>query len=272
MALIAVGYVKSRPGASTVALGLAAALPVSARPVVMECDPAGGDLAARWRLPVAPGLVQLATASRATTRAGLLGGRDVMGRFTQQVRVGDRSVDVVVAPPGATQTRVALSVLATPGHTVPSPVPRVVVADCGRLDESSVVWPLLSRADVALVLVRGRRDEVAHLRELIGDLVDAAGQRLVVLLAAGGEYTAPEVAEYLTGHLAGDLDRPDEPVTVRGPLPYDERGAAVLGGDLPAPRRWQRLPLPAALHRVAEMLAPLLPAQPEERPASAVAG
>lgn len=243
MALISVLYVKSRPGATTTALGLAAVLPTSARPVVVECDPAGGDLAARHGLTMSPGLVELATATRTapTTEAG-----EALSRFAQQVRLGDRVVEVVVTPSGGAQTRVALSVLARPGHSALATADRTVIADCGRLDFSSAAWPLVGMADAVLVLARGRLDELAHLREHLDELVRAAGDRLVVLLASGGVYGAEEITASLSGS--------GEEVAVRGPLPYDERTAAVLEGSREAGRRWHHRPLLKALDQVAAEL------------------
>jgi hypothetical protein len=255
MALVVVGSVKSRPGATTAALGLAAVLPPRVRPVVVECDAAGGDLAARRGLTVSPGLVELATASRSTgPRAGAGGevaGVDVLSRVVRRVRVGDREVEVVVAPAGGAQTRVALSVLARPGSSALVDPGRVVVADCGRLDFASPARPLLGVADVVLVLTRGRLDELAHLREHAPVLTAASRGRAVVVLASGGVYGGQDVAEVL----AAD----GVTVPVRGPLPYDERSAAVIDGRRVAGRRWRRWPLFAALERLAADLSDVDP-------------
>lgn len=243
LSLICVLYVKSRPGATTTALGLAAVLPTSVRPVVVECDPAGGDLAARHGLTMSPGLVELATATRtgATTNVG-----EALSRYAQRVWLRDRSVEVVVAPSGGAQTRVALSVLARPGYSVLTASDRTVIADCGRLDFSSAAWPLVGMADAVLVLTRGRLDELAHLREHIDELLRAAGDRLMVVLAAGGVYGPEDI----TTALSGDGDE----ITVRGPLPYDERAAIMLEGSQAAGRRWRRRPLLKALEQVASGL------------------
>lgn len=238
MSLLSVLYVKSRPGATTTALGLAAVLPTLARPVVVECDPAGGDLAARHGLTMSPGLVELATATRTGSAPSVA---EALSRYAQPVRLGDRAVDVVVAPSGGAQTRVALSVLARPGHSVLTTVNRTVIADCGRLDFSSAAWPLVGMADAVLVLTRGRLDELAHLREHVDELVRAAGDRLMVLLASGGVYGPEDITAALSS---------DE-IPVRGPLPYDERAAAVLEGSRKPGRRWQHRPLIKALHQVA---------------------
>ncbi len=257
MPLIDVCYVKGRSGATTAAVGLAAVMPASARAVVVECDPAGGDLTLRHGLKSSsPGLVELATATRtgghgSGAAIGDADGGDTLSRFAQPIRIGDRTVEVVVAPSGGAQTRVALSVLARPGHGALIPVDRTVVADCGRLDFSSPTWPLLGMADAVLVLARGRVDELGHLREHIGELVRQVTGRLVVMLVAGGVYGAADVQAHLHWHLTERLELPADTVEVRELLPYDERAAAVLEGSRRAERRWRRWPLMVALWQLA---------------------
>src|SRR5690242_457047 len=111
MPLIAVSYVKGRPGATTTALGLAAAAPISVRPVVVEADPAGGDLMRRLGLAATPSLVDLAAAARGTTRA-----EDALAAGTQTAVIGQVGVPVVVAPAGGAQTRAALPELTGAGR------------------------------------------------------------------------------------------------------------------------------------------------------------
>jgi hypothetical protein len=239
--LLAICSVKSSPGVTTTALGLAAVLPAQVRPVLVECDPAGGDLAARHRLRLSPGLVGLATATRASAGArSPATNEEVLSRCTQAVAIGERVVEVVVAPCGGAQTKVALSVLARPGQVTLTPADRVVLADCGRVDFFSPAWPLLAVADAVLVLVRGRVDEVAHLREHLSELAAMAGNRLTVVLASGGVYRPDDVAGVLAGAAVTDA-------VVWGPLPEDGRAAAVFGGQRAAGRKWARLPLPVAL-------------------------
>jgi hypothetical protein len=251
MAMWAVCYIKGRHGATTTAAGLAFAAPPQALAVVVECDPAGGDLMRRHRLAAMPGLVGLATAARgdATTAQALAGS-------VQPWRIGDRTIDVVVAPSGGAQTRVALAVLARPGQNTLNPPDRLVIADCGRLDFTSPARPLLAMADAVLVLTRARADELAHLRERLADLVDVAAGRLTIVLAPGGVYPPADVADVVRGHLVRELARDGDDARVYGPLPDDRRAAAVLAGDLVAGRRWRRLPLMTALERLAGRLVP----------------
>ena len=252
MPLVATCYVKGVGGVTTTALGLAAVADEAMRAVLVECDPSGGDLMRRHGLAAAPSLVALAAAAR-----GAVAGGEVFDVATQPVVLRDRSVEVVAAPPGGAQVRAALGELTRPNGPLLT-TSRLVVADCGRLEPGSAVWPLLGGADVVLVLARARTDEVAHLRERLGDLVDVAAGRLVVLLTAGGVYPVGEVADVLTGHAVRELGADPSVLGVVGPLPGDRRAAGVLGGDLVAGRRWRRLPLLAALSRLLAELQPYL--------------
>ncbi|OJF10767.1 hypothetical protein [Couchioplanes caeruleus] len=253
MPLIAVTYVKGRPGVTTTALGLAAVAPPTARPVVVEADPAGGDLMRRLDLAATPSLVDLAAAARGATHA-----EDALAAGRQGVVIGDVAVPVVVAPAGGAQTRAALPELTGMGRAVLTAPDRLVIADCGRLAPGSSAWPLLRLADVVLVMVRARTDELAHLREVLAELVDVGPGRLVVLLAPGGVYPAAEVADVLSTHVAEELARDPNAVSVLGPLPADRKAAAVLGGELVAGRRWRRLPLMRAYAGLLGDLAPHL--------------
>jgi MinD-like ATPase involved in chromosome partitioning or flagellar assembly len=260
MPLLAVTYVKGRPGVTTTALGLAAVAPAEARAVVVEADPAGGDLMRRLDLAATPSLVDLAAAARGATSAD-----GALATGTQAATIGDVGVPVVVAPAGGAQTRAALPELTGTGRAVLATPDRLVIADCGRLALGSPVWPVLRLADVVLVMARARTDELAHLREVLADLVDIGAGRLVVLLAAGSVYSAADVAEVLTAHVVEELARDPNVIGVLGPLPDDRKAAAVLGGDLLGGRRWLRLPLMRAYTGVLGNLATYLSTAPPDR-------
>lgn len=261
MPLLAVTYVKGRPGVTTTALGLAATADRLSRPVLLECDPAGGDLMRRHGLAAEPSMVDLAAAARAAAHpAGPLNAVDVFRAATQLVKLRDLAIPVVVAPAGGAQTRAALPELTSVGRSVLAPADRIVLADCGRLGPESAVWPMLRLADAVIVVAQARADELAHLREYLGELVDAGAGRVVVLLAAGGIYPAVEVAQVLQQYVAEQLARDPQAIAVLGPLPHDRRAAAVLDGALDPGRRWRRLPLLSAYAGVWTELTQLLPA------------
>src|SRR4051812_30897881 len=88
MMLVAVASFKGSPMVTSFAVALAARWPVPGA-IVMEADPAGGDLAPRFRLSRHPGLRELADAS--TTGADALD----LGRYTARLPLG---VDVIPTP------------------------------------------------------------------------------------------------------------------------------------------------------------------------------
>jgi hypothetical protein len=254
MPLLAVTYLKGAAGVTTTALGLAATAPADVRPVLVECDSAGGDLMLRHGLTARPSLVDLAAAAR-TNPAGTT---DVFEAGVQKLHLGGQKVDVVVAPSGGAQTRAALPELTRPGKATLNPLDRLTIADCGRLDAGSPARPLVAAAQAVIVLVVARADDLAHLREHLADLVDLVTGRLVVLLTPGSSYGPAEVRDVLAGHIECELARQPDLLVVTGPLPHDRRGAEVLCGRLVAGRRWRRLPLLATLDRSWASLAPLL--------------
>jgi hypothetical protein len=261
MPLLAVTYVKGRPGVTTTTLGLAATASRVLRPVLLECDPAGGDLMRRHGLAAVPSMVDLAAAARAGAHsAGPLTSDEAFNAAIQFVKLRETAVPVVVAPAGGEQTRAALPELTGIGRAVLAPADRMVLADCGRLGPGSPVWPLLALAEAVIVVARARADELAHVREQLGELIDAGAGRVVVLLAADGIYPGAEVAHVLQRYVGDHLARDPHAIAVLGPLPQDRRGAAVLGGELVAGARWRRLPLLSAYAHLWRDLALLLPA------------
>jgi hypothetical protein len=214
--LIAVGSLKGSPGATTLGLALADRWPADVDPVVVEADPAGGDLVARFGLAPTRGLVSVAAAARRTASAELL------WDHTQQLPGGLR---VVAAPAGAEQTRAVLGELAGGEWSLlraaADDMDVAVIVDCGRLDPQSPVLSLLRVVDVLLLVVRARDDELAHLAAKLGVV---AGWRLpawyLIIVGQPGKHDGYRVADIMRV-----LD-----AHVLGPVPYDPAAAAVLAG------------------------------------------
>lgn len=228
--------VGSAAGVSTVAAAVAATWPEDDPRTVMlvEVDATGGDLAARLRLSTSPGLVEVATGARHSPDVS------VLHRHAQDAVVAGRRLPVVVAPPGPAQARAALPALVRSGLLTGDPA-TVLHLDVGRTGPQDPAWPLLSTAAAVVVVVRSRADALAHLDALDADLLRAAGDRLVVVLA-DGVYPPQEVATA--------FGLPVLPVTV----PADAQAAAILSGQLDAGRRWRRLPLFTTAATVAAIL------------------
>jgi hypothetical protein len=211
--LIAVCSLKGSPGATTLATALGACWPAPQSPIVVEIDPAGGDLMARFRLPDTPSLVSLAAAARGR------GGADpnLLVQHTHPLPGGLR---VVPGPVGAEQARAALAVLASglssPLRRAADQLDTVVIADCGRVDPGSPTLPIIRGADAMLLLARPHDDELAH----VALKLQAAQQwsRRPCLVLVGDGYPTAEVSQALR-------------IPVMARVPDDTKGAAMLSGQ-----------------------------------------
>jgi hypothetical protein len=234
--LILVCSVKGSPGVTTLATALGARWPSSERPVVIEADPGGGDLIARWRLAESPGLMSLAVAARRIDDPGLV------DQHAQSLPGGLR---VVASPVGGDQARGALGVLAGSRssllRTAADQPGRTVICDVGRLDSGSAALPLLKVADATLVVARPRDDELAHVAQHLTAI--ARWTRHPELVLVGEGYSTREVTNVLG-------------IDVLARIPHDPAGAAVLGGQ-----PGQRTPSRSRLGRAADRLATRVHAQ-----------
>jgi hypothetical protein len=216
---------------TSVAAGLAALWP---RPgaVVVEADPAGGDLAARFGLYQEPSLAGVAAAIRHGQHDGGL------SRFVQRLPLG---AQLVVGPVGA-QAAATVAALATgrgPEVLVAAGQRGPVIVDVGRLQGGSPALPLVRAAQTLLLVARPWLDALDTLDAWRPHLLRLArrGDVRLVLVGAG---------QFRGGAVGRDIG-----MRVAGQLPTDRRGAGVLAGRLTASRGWSRLPLPRALRALA---------------------
>ncbi|KAB8166432.1 chromosome partitioning protein [Streptomyces sp. 3MP-14] len=222
MTVVALCSLKGAPGVTTSAVAMAAGWPAGGQPVVVECDPAGGDLMARYRLELNPGLVTLAAAGR---RAGEDAG--LIWQHTQRLSGG---LPVVAGPPAAGQARAALGELTVGPHgsllrRATSRPGVAVIADCGRVDADSPALDVVREADV-LLLVAGATDEaLAHLAVMVRPVAGWSRRPRLVLVGPG--YPTDEITQALGTDELG--------VHVAGRIPHDPAGARAFGGQ-PAPR------------------------------------
>lgn len=235
MTLVAMCSLKGSPGVTTAALGLAAGWPSAEHPVVVECDPAGGDLLGRYRLETAPGLMSLAAAARHREEPGLV------WQHTQRLPGG---LPVVVGPAGADQVRASLAQLAPRGTGVlrlaADRAGIVVVADCGRIEPTSLALNVIQEADVMLLLARARDDALAHVATQWRSAASWSRRPSFVLVGDG--YPTDEVERELG-------------IDVMARIPEDPKGAAALGGRPGRRTAPVRSPLGRTLSRTAELVA-----------------
>ncbi|WP_052914768.1 hypothetical protein [Protofrankia coriariae] len=133
---------------------------------------------------------------------------------------------MLTAPAGAEQARQALGELGGGGWSLLWAAARQggrpVLVDCGRLDPASPAAPALRAADVLLLVVRARDDELAHLATRMRVI---QGWRLPAwYLVVAGQPGRDD--RYRMRDLAGVLG-----ARVLGPIPHDPAAAAVLAGQ-----------------------------------------
>jgi hypothetical protein len=232
--LVAVCSLKGSPGVTTLATALGARWPAAENPIVVEADPAGGDLMARFRLNDSPGLVSLAAAARRSTDAALL------AQHTQYLPGGLR---VVLGPVGAEQSRAALCAL-TSGGTSPlrraADVPgTTVIVDCGRVDPESPALSIIRGADAMLLVARPRDEQLAHVALKLHAAQRWSNRPCFVLVGEG--YPTREVSQALG-------------IAVMGRVPWDDKGAAVLCGQRSDRHGPDRSPLGQAAATIAALV------------------
>lgn len=247
--LVAVISLKGSPGVTTFSVALAARWPSPARTVLVEADPAGGDVATRFSLACSPGLVSLAAAARRSADPQLV------WQHTQALPGG---LLVVPAPPGAEQAHAALSALtadpstgagvirhaATMPHTV-------VIADCGRVDAGSAAMPIVRAANVMLLLSRAHADDLAHLASRLHIIGRWSAHPALLLVGEG--YSTAEVTRELG---VPAMDR----------IPEDHHGAAILCGRPTRLRIRRGSPVDSALGHKAHEIARALVSSPVTQP------
>lgn len=251
MSVFALGSVKASPGVTTTTVALASVWPEPRRPVVVEADPDGGSLAARFGLGSEPGLVSLAAAARRvpgddSPEAGETESLvELVGRHAQELPGG---VPVVVGPPAAEQAHASLATggrvfTRHHGPAVDEEAARQadLLVDCGRVGPRSPSLPLACEADVLVLVARPRLDEVHHLVHRVAQMRDHV--RGLCLITVGHRPYEPSAV--------ADATR----LPLAGAIADDRRTAEALGGGAASDRRLTRSPL---LHAAREIAAELV--------------
>jgi hypothetical protein len=238
--VVAFVSLKGAPGLTTAACLVGAVWPADRRVMVVECDPAGGDLAARFGLSAQLGWTSFLTAVR---RGG--SGAPVMPHLQQlpggvDVLVGTQALDTVA---GERPPAVLIKSLSSDSSLDEGSEGGIdVLADAGRIrvdGSSDGGW--LDRADVVAVFLRTDAASVLRLREHADSLRHRCGRRVGLVLVGGGPHRADEVEEFVG-------------IPVIGALPHDPGAAAVASGEVSGRRRLARSALVTCARRLAEEL------------------
>ena len=203
-ALLALTSIKHAPGVTTAAVALALAAGPQPVSLVVEADPAGGDLAARSELPVEPGLGSLAASARHSAPVDLV-------PHVQALPAGPYGL---LAPPSSQLAGAALEALGDRLTEGLGAWDGTVVIDCGRWQPCGPAAPLVRAADALLVVLRPTVEGVEHVRAHLDELMMAGPAAVGALLVGDRPYPPPEVAAALGIPVVGAL--PNDPRAVRG--------------------------------------------------------
>ena len=228
---------KGAPGVTTLAFLVGATWPDDRRLVVVEADPFGGDLAARFQLSTAWGWSSYVTASRRSEGdvpiephlQGLPGGLDVLVLPAGDRRVVDgSSVDALL--------RSAESSEGSPWDLVVDGGRLTAGAGPGTAGPGVGVW--LDRSDRILVVTRRDPPSVLKVREQADALRDRCGDRVGLVVVGRGPHDTAAIAEF-TG------------IPVLGALPDDPAAARMVAGAPGSGRLLSRSLLVASARRLA---------------------
>jgi MinD-like ATPase involved in chromosome partitioning or flagellar assembly len=193
--VLALTSAKHSPGVTTAALALAVAAGPQPVSLVVEADPAGGDLGACCGLALEPGLGSLAASARHGAPVDVAAHAQVL----------PASPFALLAPTSPCLVTGALDSL---GPRLPEALADwngTVVIDCGRWQSD---WPtanLVASADTLLVVLRPTVEGVEHVHARLDDLQAAGAGTLAALLVGDRPYRPAEVGAVLGLPVAGVL-------------------------------------------------------------------
>jgi MinD-like ATPase involved in chromosome partitioning or flagellar assembly len=224
MTIISVCSAKGAPGVTTISCAIAAVWPTNREIVVAECDPSGGDLAARFGLSAKRGMTSLVLDARHST-SGLA------FQMYEHVQMLPGGLEVLVGPTGAGASRTVDSQLPEclkrlleqrqrDTERDPESAPDLVL-DCGRIQPGATGQvAAVAVSDHVLVVTRPTLEAVASTRWIADRLnrADGNGSSAGLVLSGNGPAPALEAASALELELLAVV-------------PDDRVGAAALRGD-----------------------------------------
>lgn len=244
--LIAVGSLAGSPGATTVAALLARHWPSTESRFLIEANPDGGVLAARWHermgLSWTPGLVEVAGRIR--------GGGSLLEALAASAQPVGGGVEVVPALPGRAAVDAALRGLSDDALAGVAASDRIVVVDVGRLRSSTI--GVVRRSRMTVIVCRPDLESAQLAMPQIAELRNS-GAEVNVITVGDAPYSAEEFA---------DAAR----VPYARSIPFDRRGAQLVHAYGPAGRGVDRSRLGRGARSVAENLAEWAPVRKAPKP------
>jgi MinD-like ATPase involved in chromosome partitioning or flagellar assembly len=242
MSVIALASLKGSPGVTTTACLLGATWPEPRQVVVGECDPSGGDLAARFALSSRQGWSSLAAAIRRQGVGGPLADHLQTLPGGLRVLVGGRETAVDAA---------RLAHLFLDRAIQFGDGPWDFIADLGRLlPQGATEGKWFEVAATVVLVLRPDASSVVHVKNWADGLPSELVDRIGLVTVGSGEHPADEIERFTS-------------LPVLGRLPED-RSARSVSGEPAAIRRLRRSSLVTAAATLAARLRPEPTPEPRE--------
>jgi hypothetical protein len=190
--IFTIGSVTGSPGATTLAVGLAASWPVAEPRGVLEADADGGRLGAQLGVHVEPGILELAVSARDRT----LDERDL-----ERCSASMGEWRMIPGPPSAEQ---AASALISSESIAAALTSGTWFVDAGRLSTRSPTVRLAAASTLTIVVTRG---DLAHL-QLVPHRIDAlaaAGCTPSIVVVEPTDWPTSEIAAFVGADVVGTL-------------------------------------------------------------------
>lgn len=216
MTTIGLVSAKHSPGVTTSALAIGSAIAEQTNALLVEMDPAGGDLAASCGLSVDRGLL-----STLTTMRNAAGTGEIQSHLQRHA-----NLDILVGPMSPTQMDNAIRSTGAAVLQTAQANFEVTLVDFGRVDfdSTSPTVSLLEMCDRIVIALRPTLGDVEHVRARLATVPSNVDAELLIVGSA--PYTATEVIAAIGCPLFGQL-------------PYNERDVELLNSkpDSKAARR-----------------------------------
>lgn len=235
--IITLGSIHGSPGVTSWTLLLAAAWPdeLASERVVLEADPAGGVLGARFDMGVAPGVVSLISAMRHADGSVI--------EVAEHARRVAANIHVVPGPETGEQARQVWRDTAADVADVLADDHRLWLVDVGRIDETSLVLPLALNSACVLLVCGPHREDLVQVPARV-ETLDRLGVQCAVLVVGDPFYRPTELAGFFGTPHAWTVKR--------------DADLALLAGELLRPGRARRSMLWRNAVGVAAELAPVV--------------
>lgn len=232
MTLLVVCSAKGSPGVTTLACAMAAVWPKERTVLIAECDPSGGDIAARFELSTKVGMASLVLAQRQ--------GSCPMPELETHLQHLPGGLGVLAGPATADSAMVLDHELSK--YSVRAFTPDVdVVVDCGRVIPNALGQRrLMNEADHIVVATRCDAASILHARSAISwiAMLGVFGVASMVLVG-DGPFSVDEASAFVDKE-------------VDGAVPYDPVGAAGLCGIPVKARTFSRSTLIRSSRRIVD--------------------